>query len=147
MKTRFMYVGLILGIGALLLLLSRKTPGTTLVTIGAHTFTVEVAATPQQISQGLSGREQVGADGMLFMMPRREVPLFWMKDMHFPLDFIWIDGNTVVDLTEHVPAPDPQTPLEELPRYSPAVPATHVLEVPVGIVSKLGIQKGDAVRW
>lgn len=36
--------------------------------IGVHPFFLEVANSPASITQGLSGRSQIGADGMLFIL-------------------------------------------------------------------------------
>src|ERR1044071_5405536 len=55
---------------------------------------VEIADTDQKRSLGLGGRASLAPDaGMLFIMPQRKKPTFWMKGMLIPLDFIWIDGN------------------------------------------------------
>ncbi|MEK7458365.1 MAG: DUF192 domain-containing protein [Patescibacteria group bacterium] len=118
----------------------------TSLTIGRTLFQVEVARTAEQITQGLSDRNAIGADGMLFVLPQRNIPSFWMFHMKFPLDFVWIDGDRVVDLTEHIPAPASGTPDSALPTYSPKVPVTHVLELPDGTIKKDSIQVGDVVR-
>lgn len=115
-------------------------------TIGKTLFQVEVAHTSKQITQGLSNRDAIGADGMLFVLPQRNIPSFWMFHMKFPLDFVWIDGDKVVDLTEHVPVPASGTPDSALPTYSPKVPVTHVLELPDGAIKKNNIQAGDKVQ-
>ncbi len=118
----------------------------TQLTIGQTLFQVEVARTSRQITQGLSGREAIGADGMLFVLPQRNIPSFWMLHMKFPLDFVWIDGDRVVDVTEHVPVPANGTPDSALPTYSPKSPVTHVLELPDGAIKKHLIQVGDVVK-
>lgn len=117
----------------------------TSLTIGPTLFQVEVVRTSDQITQGLSDREAIGADGMLFVLPQRNIPLFWMFHMKFPLDFVWIDGDKVVDLTEHVQVPASGAPDSVLPTYSPKVPVTHVLELPDGAVKKNTITVGDVV--
>lgn len=117
-----------------------------MITIGEKQITVEVVRTNDQIQKGLSGRKEIGADGMLFVLPARYIPKFWMKEMLFPLDFIWIDGGRVVDITAHVPVPKNDTRLSDLPTYSPKVPVTMVLEVASGFVSKHDIKIGDSVK-
>ena len=116
-------------------------------TIDRTLFQVEVARTAEQITQGLSGREAIGADGMLFILPQRNIPSFWMLRMKFPLDFVWIDGDKVVDVTEHVPVPANGTPDSALPTYSPKSSVTQVLELPDGTIKKDSIQVGDAVQF
>jgi uncharacterized membrane protein (UPF0127 family) len=110
--------------------------------IGSQELTVEVAKTDPEITLGLGERDSIGSDGMLFVLPTRIVPTFWMKNMRFDLDFVWIDGDTVIDITENVSAQNGE-PDSKLSVYSPRSPATHVLEMDSGAVQKLGIRIGD----
>lgn len=112
--------------------------------VGEKTLRVEVARTPPAIEKGLGYRDTLGSDGMLFLLPVRIVPTFWMKGMRFPLDFIWIDGNKVVDLTANVPA-EPGVPDATLKLYSPKSMADKVLEVNAGKIGEWGIKVGDEV--
>lgn len=114
------------------------------ITVGTQNLRVEVVSTPSRLSQGLSGRTEIGSDGMLFILPIRDVPRFWMKGMKFGLDIVWIDSERVVAITAQVPpAGDRTSPLQI---YSPDVPATHVLELPFGDAKQRGIRIGDSVR-
>ncbi|MBI5151685.1 MAG: DUF192 domain-containing protein [Candidatus Pacebacteria bacterium] len=113
--------------------------------IGKIPLRVEVAQSPNALEKGLGGRDSIGSDGMLFILPQKSIPTFWMKDMKFPLDFIWIDGDKVVDITEGVLAPRASELESVLPRYSPKFLTTHVLEIPAGSTKKYGIQIGDSV--
>lgn len=116
------------------------------VVLGDRSLTVEAVSSPQSITQGLSGREAIGSDGMLFFLPRTEVPRFWMKDMKFALDLIWIRDGVVVEVAEQVPYPDPQAQDSDLPIYSPQVPANVVLEVPAGKVAAWGVRPGARLQ-
>ena len=109
-------------------------------------LTVEVVVSELAIEQGLSGRSVVPADGLLFVLPKRSIPRFWMKAMLFDLDIVWIDGSTIVDITTNVPAPDPKTPLSDLPVYSPIQPVTRVLEIPSGQAQQYNLQVGDILE-
>lgn len=101
---------------------------------------VEVMRTPEQITQGLSGRDRMDpAQGMLFLLPSKQQPSFWMKDMRFALDLIWLDNGKIVEVTPNVPPPAPGTLESELPKYAPSVPVTAVLEVPAGTVAQYGL--------
>ena len=75
------------------------------VRIGDALFPVDLALTPEQRSQGLSGREVMAAEtGMLFIFENEGTFSFWMKEMHFPLDIVWIGADcTVVDVTLGAP--------------------------------------------
>jgi uncharacterized membrane protein (UPF0127 family) len=83
--------------------------------------------------------------GMLFDFTgsSRTKPGFWMKDMRFALDFIWIDGNNIVGITPRIqPGVDANG---QLPLYYPPAPVTQVLEVNAGWSAAHGIKVGDAV--
>lgn len=119
----------------------------TYIRVGNTSLKIEVARTPAAIEQGLSDRNEIGSDGMLFVLPSKTIPAFWMKDMRFPLDFVWIDGNIVVDITEHVSNPAPNTQKKDLPLYRPKQAVTHVLELPDGAVNRYTLKIGDAVQY
>jgi uncharacterized membrane protein (UPF0127 family) len=117
------------------------------ISLGQKNLTVEIVNTAASITQGLSGREQIGSDGMLFLLPQTTIPTFWMKEMKFDLDFIWLKNNQVVDITRDVPHPDPETPLTALPIYSPPGPINMVLEVNAGQAAVWKIEPGDKLSF
>jgi uncharacterized membrane protein (UPF0127 family) len=105
---------------------------------------VEVADTPQKRAQGLSGRKSLGElEGMLFIFENPDIYRFWMPDMNFPIDIIWIDEDgVIVDITENAP------PLEDKSNpvwYMPIKPVKYVLEVNSGFSNKYNINVGDKV--
>jgi phosphatidylglycerol:prolipoprotein diacylglycerol transferase len=106
-------------------------------------LTVELVNTTSSITQGLSGRTEIGSDGMLFVLGQPRVPTFWMKEMQFDLDIVWISGQEVIGVTADVPAPAADTPLSQLPNYSPDRPADLVLELPAGRAAELGVGEGS----
>ena len=112
-------------------------------TIGTTTLHAAIAASPESQAQGLSNTLQILPDqGMLFVFDSPLVPRFWMKDMRYPLDMIWIDEHKhVVDVTNDV-TPDsyPQT-------YAPKSPVQYVLEVEAGFALKHGIVEGTTVSF
>ena len=119
------------------------------VRIGRLVIEAELARTPEERTQGLSGRGSLPREaGMLFVFPQEHVASFWMRGMRFPLDFIWISGDRhVVDLTEDVPPPAPGTPDDALPFYNPDAPVLYVLEVNAGVVQESGVRAGDSVSF
>ena len=92
---------------------------------------VDIADTEEEIVLGLSGRSEIGADGMLFLMPIEYRHAFWMKDMHFPIDIVWINASGTI--TEITYAVAPETYPD---KFQPALPAAKVLEVPAGTAKK-----------
>jgi uncharacterized membrane protein (UPF0127 family) len=108
------------------------------ITVGSTKIPVEVAATASEQQQGLSDRPSLPADaGMIFPMSPPSQPPFWMPRMHFPLDFIYLNGGRVVELKENVSNTD-------LTPFAPNEPVDAVLEVNAGFVANHGINVGDA---
>lgn len=93
--------------------------------------------------KGLSGRKNLEQNrGMLFVFEKKDKYPFWMKGMNFPLDIIFIDDATVVDLYENV---QPSKNSQNLIIYRPEKPANFVLEVNSGEARKLKIKKGTKI--
>ncbi len=112
--------------------------------IDGGVFDIEVASTILQQARGLSNRASLGDHaGMLFIFSSEGVQTFWMKDMNFPLDMIWISGNTVVGFVENAPA----EPGVAFPTtiYSSPSNTDKVLEVNAGTVARYHIAIGDTV--
>ncbi len=106
---------------------------------------LEVVNTTQSIGQGLSGRDELGVDGMLFIFNQPTTPQFWMKEMEFDLDLIWIKDMRVVEIIEEISAPNLDTPANQLPIYGPSQLVDMVLEVEAGSVQKWKLRIGDEV--
>ena len=119
------------------------------VMIGGVSFNIELAETPERRTQGLSGRDSLAkGTGMLFIHDDERRYTFWMKDMRFPLDMIWIDARcTVADISAQVPPPEPGQSDRSLRLISPNVPVLHVLEINAGAAAGEGISIGDPVRF
>ena len=116
-----------------------KTP---IAIVGEIPMTVEIVSTPEARVAGLSGRQNIGNyDGMLFVFDKDDTYAFWMKDMKFSIDIIWLAVNgTVVDLAENVsPSTYPQS-------FRPKVPARFVLEVPAGFAREYMVRVGDVAK-
>lgn len=114
--------------------------------VDKETLDVEIADTSSKITLGLSGRDEIGADGMLFMLAQTRKPAFWMKEMKFDLDIIWIQNNEIIGISENVPAPPANTPESSLPTYPAPAPVNMVLEVPAGTATEYSWQLGDEIK-
>lgn len=108
---------------------------------------VEVVTQPESITQGLSGRRQLGAQGMLFIFERPVTPSFWMKDMLFDLDLVWVRNGQVVAVTPSVPHPASNTPDSALPVYQPPQVVDMVLEVAAGDATKFSLTVGQHLSF
>ena len=117
------------------------------VTLSGNSINIEVADTDETRSRGLSGRNYLRSDeGMLFIFNKPGKYYFWMKEMLFPLDFVWINGNHVVDLTENVNSPDTDKFIE-LPSFTSRFPFDKVLEINAGMIRKSNIKINDLVEY
>lgn len=105
-------------------------------------FTLYVADTSVKREQGLSDIPSLPADqGMIFAYPKANLYSFWMKDMRFSLDFIYINNNRIVDIKENV-SPDtyPQT-------FTSKEPADAIIEFNNGTVKNNGIKVGMEIKY
>ncbi len=112
------------------------------VVLGGEEFRVEVANTMMSRSKGLSGHTPLADnEGMLFLFGEPGNYGFWMKDMKFPIDIIWIDGNKITTIA-------PNVPTDTYPSsFYPDLPSDKVLEINAGTVQKLGVKVGDEVKF
>ena len=104
---------------------------------------VEVADQPHEQTRGLSERDSLAENGgMLFVFPKPDYYSFWMKDMHFPLDMIWIDENKkIVGIQKNVsPNSYPQT-------FFPPSPIKYVLEVNAGWSDRNNVKVEDRISF
>ncbi len=111
------------------------------VAIEGVTFAVELAVTPQERSDGLSGWPGLERDkGMLFIYAGDSTPGFWMRGILFPLDIVWIDAEGVV---AGVGGDLPLASGSQPPIYYPPRPIRYVLEINAGLAGELGIGTGS----
>jgi uncharacterized membrane protein (UPF0127 family) len=109
------------------------------VTIGDATFDALIASTDEQKKQGLSGLSSLGDDQMmLFTFPTAGKWGFWMKDMLFSIDIIWLGDDLEVVSIEKNASPGTYPKI-----FSPSSDARYVLEVNAGIADKLKLKLGD----
>lgn len=107
------------------------------------TINVEIAKTEAELTQGLSNRAGIDQNsGMYFELGQRAVTSFWMKEMLFPLDIIWIDNGTIIGIEKNAPIPTSAT----IPTFHSPTAVTNVLEVNGGFSDKNGIKTGDKVE-
>lgn len=110
--------------------------------VGSKTIQVEIVNTPQSQIKGLSGRKNLNEDfGMLFNFDDYRVRTFWMKNMNFPLDIIWINEGVIVGVDKNA-LPEGEVPQKKY--YSPG-PVNQVLEVNAGWFDRNKIMIGQIV--
>lgn len=105
-------------------------------------LTVEVANTKASRELGLSFRKKIErTEGILFVFEHPGRYGFWMKDMHFPLDIIWINQNGVVVWVERNVAPDSYPSV-----FMNQADASYVLEMSAGLSEEFGVYLGTKVK-
>lgn len=118
---------------------------TTLV-INNQEIKAEVSDTPEKRKQGLGGRTSLGeTEGMLFIFEKVDKYPFWMKGLSFPLDFVWIREDKVVEILENILPPTKDQKDADLPIYSSRVEVDKVLELNGGNIKRLDIKVGDTI--
>lgn len=116
------------------------------VTIAAHTFDVEVVRDSKDQQIGLTKYNSMGeSQGMLFIFEQPGNYGFWMRNMKFPLDIIFIRNDTVVSLHQEVQPVEQDA--DNPPVYRSEVPADKVLEIQSGLAEKYNIKTGDKVKF
>ncbi|MFH0853603.1 MAG: DUF192 domain-containing protein [bacterium] len=117
--------------------------GQATVTIDNIVITVDLATSSDTQALGLSGRDSLEPNaGMLFVYETAQQPSFWMKDMKFAIDFIWIYQGRVVEIFENVL---PSENNMDLAIYRPSQIIDLVLEVEAGFCASNSIEVGDEV--
>lgn len=116
------------------------------VTIAGKDVRVLIADTYKHRLQGWSGKKDMGKyGGMLFVFPDAGRHAMVMRDMYFPLDIVWINGETVVDIAPNLP-PEAGVAEEDLVIYQARTTSTLVLELPAGFMAQTGLKIGDKVQ-
>lgn len=124
------------------------------ITLGDKTFSAEIADTPYLQEKGLSGRTSIANDyAMLFVFSKPDTYKFWMKDMNFPIDIIWLSPEQPTSAKASVrqgkiiyieknlsPSTYPQA-------FGPTDPSQYVIEVASGISEHLGLSIDQIVQF
>lgn len=110
--------------------------------IGDQKIKVYLSLTEQEQEQGLSGRANLQEnEGMIFVFKNPSQNFFWMKDMNFPIDMIWISESLRVVAVKKDARP------ESYPTaYGPNEKTKYVLEVVSGFGDKYNIKEGDSIE-
>jgi uncharacterized membrane protein (UPF0127 family) len=148
--TIFLLLAVALAIGLAWRARTPRSPYDHKLSVGSQNLFVQVANTPQEMEQGLSDRVRMADNqAMLFKFGSAQMPTFWMKDMNFALDFIWIDEGKIISITPNAPAAliDQNGNFNDnnLPLYTPPSAVDEVLEVNAGWANKNHIEIGDRV--
>ena len=113
------------------------------VKIAGQNIRVDLALTPIEQEKGLSGRGSLGAgEGVLFVFDHPDKYLFWMKDMNFSIDIIWIGEDQKIVYIKKDARPESYPEI-----YKPNDNAKYILEVTSGFAEKNNLQVGNEVNF
>jgi uncharacterized membrane protein (UPF0127 family) len=110
--------------------------------IGGTTFEAEILDDGSERERGLSGRESLEREKVMFFVFEEETyPGIWMKDMAFPIDIAWIDKKgAIVHIEKNV---SPKT----FPKvFFPPAKSLYVLEANAGFFESHGLKVGSFVE-
>lgn len=118
---------------------------TSVVKVNNITLNVILATTPGDQSKGLAVKDSMNEnEGMLFVFKNSQKHSFWMKDMKFPIDIIWVDPEgRIVHIEKNL---QPCVFLLPCTSYSPENDSMYVLEVVSNFTNKYNIKLGDQIQ-
>ena len=108
---------------------------------GVQRFSVEIADSEAERSQGLMFREHMPASaGMLFVYDQPKHAYFWMKNTLLPLDMVFADASGMVTAVHSNAIPQDETPIDG------GADVAFVLEINGGLAARMGIAPGAVLR-
>ena len=108
--------------------------------VGPATVAAELALSETERERGLMFRKFLGADsGMIFVFPKDDRLVFWMKNTPLPLSLAYISSDgTIRQISELEPLSLAPVPAERSVRYA--------LEMNRGWFDRAGVKVGDKVE-
>lgn len=111
--------------------------------LASKNISLTVVDTDETRELGLGGRVSLPEDeAMLFVFETPDIYEFWMKDMKFAIDIIWLDNdfNVVHIASNATPESYPDT------TFSPESESLYVLETNAGFAEKNAIKVGTKLN-
>ena len=114
------------------------------ITINGFELTANLALTNEQKEKGLSVKDELKeSEAMLFVFEESAQHSFWMKDMKFPIDIIWLDNDgKVVHIEQNL---QPCVSVLICTSYSPNIDSQYVLETVAGFTQRHNISVGTNI--
>ena len=115
----------------------------TVVSLDGVSLTSEIADTPALQEQGLSDTASLSeGHAMLFVFGTPSKYAFWMKDMNYAIDMIWLGPDKKVVYIKSHATPDSYPQM-----FVSNDPAQYVIEVPDGFASSHQVKVGDQATF
>lgn len=116
------------------------------VTVNGVELVTDIALNSTQKSKGLSVKDTLNEnEAMLFVFDTEREHAFWMKNMKFPIDIIWLDDDKEVVHIEH--SLEPCIPDEFCQSYKPDDDSLYVLETVAGFAQKYNVTENTLVEF
>ena len=116
------------------------------ITVNDQILIADISATPEQRTKGLSVKDTLAEnEAMLFVFDVEAEHRFWMKDMKFPIDIIWISRDKIVVDIEHNLQPCDLGLF--CSSYEPEGDSLYALETVGGFAGKHRVVKGTPVEF
>jgi uncharacterized membrane protein (UPF0127 family) len=116
------------------------------VKINGQVFKTELAKTTSEQTKGLGGRPCIGPNqAMLFAFSKQGQYRFWMKDMRFPIDILWINSAKRVVAQEIDVEPSTYHSSNPFFENDPSHLAQFVLEMQANRSPQLHVDLGTPV--
>jgi len=132
MKNKFLFLFLFLIFFILIFFFLKNTSKSDYFIINDKVLKVDIAFNQKEHELGLSGRKNIPKNyGLLFVFSEPAIYGFWMKDMLFPIDIIWLNADfQIVYFQENVqPVSFPEI-------FKNTTPALYVLEVSANFIQE-----------
>jgi uncharacterized protein len=108
------------------------------ISIKGLVLSAEIPTTTELMGKGLAVKNELKEnESMLFVFEEPSRHSFWMNDMKFPIDIIWLDSNGKVVHTEQNLEPCPLILI--CPTYAPSTDSQYVLETVAGFAQRHNI--------
>ena len=114
---------------------------------GGTKITAELARTPEEQARGLMGRLELPKNqGMLFIFPKEQDLVFWMKNTWIDLDIVFMDKDGKIGkIFPRVPRSYPDTRETKIARVHAR--GQYVLELAAGSALKYHLKAGQRLSF
>ena len=111
--------------------------------IGDRSFALRIADTAEERMHGLSNTKSLPRnEAMLFKFEEPQRSCFWMKEMNYPLDIVWLsDAKKVVFIKQNA------EPSSYPTAFCPLKPSKYVIELNAGEVKAAHITVGQQLDF
>ena len=116
------------------------------VTVKGFELNADIPTTSELMAKGLAVKNQLKEnEAMLFVFEESAKRSFWMKDMKFPIDIIWLDSDgNVVHIEQNL---QPCVSVLICTSYSPNIESQYVLETVAGFTQRHNVSVGTDIDF